>query len=335
MPTRGRSSISPAKLPPVHSPIDLSRYIQRRHFRAYERDMARSTYGYGVDLRRTRWLTTSLAGQTPLRALEHAWFAVADELMAGELRFPADSGDIPILSEIVEVAKLLHTTPPAIRLLTPAARRSGDWGLVTPLGDPRGSDEWLVLDVEALERQPPAERAFLLGMGLGHLHCGHGALFLAHLVAHRRRGHRVLRAILRPWVRVAAFSGDRAGLLAAGDLRAAIAALDTSIATSPKWAPRFPPLEVRAVALEEFSETTVAARFRARKRRDGHEITLEEDLQAIAGPPKTPGEDGEDATEAPPGDSAPASDEATAGVPDDAWTLARCDHRLTTRLGLF
>jgi hypothetical protein len=208
---------------------------------------------------------------------------------------------------------------------------------VTPLGDPRGSDEWLVLDVEALERLSPAERAFLLGMGLGHLHCGHGALFLAHLVAHRRRGHRVLRAILRPWVRVAAFSGDRAGLLAAGDLRAAMTALETSIATAPKWAPRFPPIEVRAVALEEFSETTVAARFRARKRREGHEITLEEEVQAIAGPPQVPGEEGE-GDGAPQGaarDDAPAADDAAAGVPDDAWTLARCDHRLTTRLGLF
>ncbi|MEZ4380209.1 MAG: hypothetical protein R3A79_02585 [Nannocystaceae bacterium] len=315
----------------MHSPIDLSRYIQRRHFRAYERDMARSTYGYGVDLRRTRWLTTSLAGQTPLRALEHAWFAIADELMGGELRFPTSSGDIPILSEIVDIAKLLHTTPPAIRILTPQAR---GWGVVTPLGDPRGSDEWLVLDLEALERLPPAERAFLLGMGLGHLHCGHGALFLAHLLAVRRRGGRVLRTLLRPWVRVAAFSGDRAGLLAAGDLQAATRALQTSVATSPKWAPRFPPLEVRALALEEFAETTVAARFRARKRREGHEITLEEDLQALAGPPQTPDEaDASGEAAPPPRDATPPDSEV--GVPDDAWTLARCDHRLTTRLGLF
>ena len=29
-----------------------------------------------------------------------------------------------------------------------------------------------------------------------------------------------------------------------------------------------------------------------------------------------------------------AGAEEIAGVPDDAWTLARCDHRLTRRLGL-
>ena len=79
----------------MDSSIDLSRYIQRRHFRSYERDMARSTYGYGVDLRRTRWLTTSVVGQTPLRALEHAWFALADDLMEDELRVPDSPDDIP------------------------------------------------------------------------------------------------------------------------------------------------------------------------------------------------------------------------------------------------
>ncbi|MCB9704479.1 MAG: hypothetical protein H6711_21525 [Myxococcales bacterium] len=225
----------------MHAPIDLSRYIQRRHFRAYERDMARGTYGYGVDLRRTRWLTASMAGQAPLRALEHAWVPLADSLMGEELRFAERPGDIPILSEIVEIARLLHTTPPALRLLTPAAQRSGEWGFVTPLSDPRGSDEWLVLDLDALQRQPERERAFLLGAGLGHLHCGHGALFAAHLVSHRRgRGNGLIRALLRPWVKVAVFSADRAGLLAASELPAALVALETAAATTPGWWPAFP-----------------------------------------------------------------------------------------------
>lgn len=325
--------MAPGRLAPVHAPIDLSRYIQRRHFRAYERDMARGTYGYGVDLRRTRWLTASMAGQAPLRALEHAWVPLADSLMGEELRFAERPGDIPILSEIVEIARLLHTTPPALRLLTPAAQRSGEWGFVTPLSDPRGSDEWLVLDLDALQRQPERERAFLLGAGLGHLHCGHGALFAAHLVSHRRgRGNGLIRALLRPWVKVAVFSADRAGLLAASELPAALVALETAAATTPGWWPAFPDLSLRRAALEEFSATTVAARFRSRRRREVGP-SLEEDLRTIASPAE-PEAEGEAEPNAAGAEAVNAGAEEIAGVPDDAWTLARCDHRLTRRLGL-
>lgn len=326
----------------MDSSIDLSRYIQRRHFRSYERDMARSTYGYGVDLRRTRWLTTSVVGQAPLRALEHAWFALADALMEDELRVPDSPCDIPLLSEVVEIARLLRTAPPAIRLLK---RRSGgprEWGVVTPLGDPRSSNEWLVLDLEALSRLPAEERAFLLGVGLGHLHCGHGALFLAHLIGHRRGGHRLLRGLLRPWTRVAAFSADRAGLLASGDLEASLRALELSATLAPAWSPKFPDVASRRLALQEFAVSTVAARFRTRRLREGHDLDLEEDLSALAEPPP-PGESSEDASEDasednPRPDSSETVDDGvdplTDGVPDDAWTLTRCDHRLTKRLGL-
>ena len=332
---RERSAIWPAKLPPVDSQIDLSRYIQRRHFRSYERDMARSTYGYGVDLRRTRWLTTSVIGQAPLRALEHAWFSLADALMEDELRVPDRASDIPLLSEVVEIARLLRTAPPAIRILK--QRRGGprEWGIVTPLGDPRSSNEWLVLDLEALSRLPREERAFLLGVGLGHLHCGHGALFLAHLVGHRRGGHRLLRGLLRPWTRVAAFSADRAGLLASGDLDGSQRALELSATLAPPWSPKFPGVESRRLALQEFSESTVAARFRARRRRDDHAVDLEEDLSALAEP--APSDEETSSDEAPQPEPAPtvdAIDPLTDGVPDDAWTLTRCDHRLTKRLGL-
>ncbi len=333
----------------MDSSIDLSRYIQRRHFRSYERDMARSTYGYGVDLRRTRWLTTSVVGQAPLRALEHAWFALADDLMEDELRVPDSLDDIPLLSEVVEIARLLRTAPPAIRILK--RRRGGprEWGIVTPLGDPRSSNEWLVLDLEALSRLPRGERAFLLGTGLGHLHCGHGALFLAHLVGRRRGGYRLLRGLLRPWVRVAAFSAERAGLLASGDLDASLRALELSATLAPPWSPNFPALEGRRLAIQEFAESTVAARFRARQMREGYTVDLEEDLSALAEPPPTGDENPTEAQDgeqehANEGDSSrggrpqepldDGSDPLTEGVPDDAWTLTRCDHRLTKRLGL-
>jgi len=312
--------------------------------------MARSTYGYGVDLRRTRWLTASVIGQAPLRALEHAWFSLAETLMTEELRVPDQASDIPILSEVIAIARLLGTTPPAIRILRESDRAQGAWGLVTPLGDPRGSNEWLVLDLQALSQLADAERLFLLGEGLGHLHCGHGALFLAHLVGERRGGHGLLRRLLKPWTRVASFSADRAGLLAAGDLGASLLALEHSVAAAPPWSPRFASPDDRRISLEEFASTTVAARFRARRLREAREeVDLAADLEALAGPPpqdadaektetdaeKTDAEtDGSDST--PPADAQPdeADDDELEGVPDDAWTIARCDHRLTTRLRL-
>ncbi len=304
--------------------------------------MARSTYGYGVDLRRTRWLTTSLVGQAPLRALEHSWYALAGSLLQDELRVPELTGDIPLLGEIAQIARLLRTVPPAVRLLQQGDNSvRNDWGLVTPLGDPRGSNEWIVLDREALDNLPAPERAFLLGAGLGHLHCGHGALFLAHLVGHRRSGHGLLRGFLRPWIKVAVFSADRAGLLAAGDLEASLIALQRSIAAAPTWSPQFPDFEARRLALEEFAMSTVAARFRARLQREADEIDLEEELRSLASPPpQTDSDETDDPSQAKTPDSSdneqnPATDpDESDGVPDDAWSLARCDHRLTTRLRL-
>ena len=333
---RERSTISPAKVPQVDSPIDLSRYIQRRHFRSFERDMARSTYGYGVDLRRAHWLTTSLVGQAPLRALEHSWYAISETLMHEELRVPERAGDIPLLGEVAKITRLLRTVPPAIRILREGTNARHQWGLVTPLGDPRGSNEWFVLDLKALQNLPAPERAFLLGSGLGHLHCGHGALFLAHLIGHRNSSHRLLRGLLRPWTKVAVFSADRAGLLASGDLEASLAALQRSIAAAPEWSPNFPGFEARRLALEEFALTTVAARFRTRLRRDTDEIDLEEELRSLASPPPETDSDNDQSSGENP-DSTPDSDndpDESDGVPDDAWTLARCDQRLTKRLRL-
>ena len=311
--------------------IDLGRYIQRRHVRAYEREMARGTYAYGVDVRRARWLTTSALGQAAMRSIEHAWFRLADELIARELAYPDGPGAIPLLNDVIELCQLLHTTPPAVRVVTPAAREARAFGLVTPLGDPRSSDDWLVVDAEALAALPAPERAFLLAAGLAHLQCGHGVLFIAHLVGLRRGGHGVLRRALLPWTRVAAFSADRAGLLAAGDLDAALRALALEIAAAPAWAPSAGALAARRVALEEFAESAALARARTRRAvSDEAPVALEALVGALPGAEADGGEpaDGPAARPEPP--RAPE-----AGVPDGAWTLARCDQRLTRRLGLF
>lgn len=306
----------------MSTPIDLGRFIQRRHFRAYERDLARGTYAFGVDVRRVRWLTTSAIGQATLRSIEHAWYRLADELIAGELGFPQRPEEIPLLDELATLCQLLHTTPPAVRLLAPEARASGQWAPVTPLGDPRSSDDWLVLDPDALARMDDGVRAFHLAAGLGHLQCGHGVLFIAHLVGQRRGLLGLYRRLLRPWSRLAAFSADRAGLLAVGDLDTALRALDT--AAEPAWHPDSAPLAERRRALTEFAESAVVARIRTQRAAAGE---TRRSIEALIGALPDTDTDTEAAPPEPPA--------ADAGVPDHAWTLARCDGRLTRRLRLF
>lgn len=307
------------------SPLDLGRFVQRRQLRTYEQDLARSVYAYGVDVRRFQWLSHSLAAQTALRALDLRWGGHATALMtAGDLQYPEGAESLPILQEIIQVADLLHANLPGIRFLTTQGRASRSWPLVTPLANSRGGDAWLVIDRQRLAELPPAARAFLLGQGLGHLQCGHGGLFMAHLVSADSRARLTLiRALLRSWSLVAAFSADRAGLLAAGELDVALYALAPPD-PAPAWLPEFSPRPERERALREFERSRVVARVRSHQRFRREQAPVEEIVAALDPDPAETREN--DATAAAP---PPAAE-----VPADAWPLARCDQRLTHRLGL-
>lgn len=300
--------------------------MQRRQLRAYEQDLARAAYAYGVDIRRFQWLTHSLTAQTAMRALELRWSEHASTLMsAGDLQYPEGADSLPILQEIIQIADLLHTTLPGIRFVTEKGRSSGLWPLVAPIANARGGDAWLVLDREGLDRLDPAERAFLLAQGLGHLQCAHGGLFMAHLVTARDLvQHASVRLFLRSWTQIAAFSADRAGLLAAGSLAPALRALDPRDKPQPTWLPGFAPLHERERALQEFDRTRVVARVRSQQRHRRDQAAPEEILAALA-----------PATEETGDKTATSAEPPAAEVPADAWPLARCDQRLTQRLGLF
>lgn len=307
----------------MSSPLDLGRFVQRRQLRTYEQDLARAAYAYGVDVRRFQWLSHSLAAQTAMRALELRWGEHATALMtAGDLQYPEGAESLPILQEIIQIADLLHTTLPGIRFVTARGRAAGLWPLVTPLANSRGGDAWLVLDREGLAAREPAVRAALLAQGLAHLQCGHGGLFMAHLVSAHDLGHALLRALLRSWSQIAAFSADRAGLLAAGALEPALAALDPHGAPRPTWLPSFAPLAERERALREFDRSRVVARVRSQQRHRREQQLATEEIVAALDP--SPADKPADKPTDPP----------AAEVPADAWPLARCDQRLTLRLGL-
>lgn len=321
----------------MSDPLDLGRFVQRRQLRGYEQDLARAGYAYGVDLRRFQWLSHSLAAQTALRALELRWSEHAASLMtAGDLQYPEGADSLPILQELIRIAELLHATLPGIRFVTAKGRASRTWPLVTPLANSRGGDAWLVLDPQGLASLPAAERAFLLGQGLAHLQCGHGGLFMAHLMSAHHLGHGLTRALLRSWSQLAAFSADRAGLLAAGELESALHALDPRNlpVPEPAWFPTFAPLAERERALREFERSRVVARIRSQQRHRREQAPADEILAMLdQAPEKTPPDD------TAPGEARSDPDRLhgapTFEVPADAWPLARCDQRLTARLRLF
>lgn len=309
---------------------DLSHFVQHRQLDVYEQSMARQGYAYGVDLRRSHWLASSTVGNALVRAVDRAWPKLADHL-ASEIASQA-AAPIKLLRELAVHMNLLRAPLPTIKLLR--AEQRGRWPLVTPLGATRGGALWLILDVDALTAVAADQRAFLLGAGLGHLHCDHAVFFSAHLLAHHRDGGptpilssrrfagdlqiRTLRSAMTPWTKVMMFSADRAGLLACGRLETAVAMIENPpIAVGqagehePRWLPPLPSPAVRVRALEEFARSAVYAKvtaMRARQRELARSVTL--DVRA----------DGEDP--------------AKIHVPADAWSLARVDARLTRHLNL-
>jgi len=303
---------------------DLARFLQKRKLAAYEEGMARLAYAYGVDLRRARWLTDSSVGNALVRAVDRRWPVLSRDLVErGELDVP-DHAPTSLLREVADCMQLLRSPLPVVRLVgKPGANddESIRWPLAVGLGPTHGDVNWLVLDVEGLMDLDVGLRQFFIGAALADLQCDHGVFVTAHLLASRRDGDlsaRLLRTTLRPWSQVMAFTADRAGLLCAPDLETATTGMERQQALrntqGRAWLPPLPTLEERKRALSEFDKTKVVARIRAARARAVGQVP------SLVAPPS--------------GDREGPSD-GELGVPDDAWSLARVDTRLTRRLGLF
>jgi hypothetical protein len=307
----------------VDASADLKRHLQRRRLKNYERSMARLSYAYGVDVRRSWWLAQSTIGNSLVRAVDRRWAMLARELMEHDFEDAARLLAPDLLQRIGRLQHLLRAPLPALRALRAGARASGRWPWVTPLAPTHGDVHWLVLDLEALAARTESELDFVLASALGHLQCDHGVFFTAHLLAARREGLAlgVVRRALAPWSRVMAFSADRAGLLAAGDLDTALDMLQSRAEADAAidWLPPLPAIELRAEALREFDRSVVMARIRTARANGNVAISLGDDV----GPPPSPSSP-----------SPPAAPPPTVGIPEDAWSLARCDERLTGRLRL-
>lgn len=393
----------------VHIAADLPQFLQRRELAAYEQRLARTAYAYGVDLRRAQWLSGSTVGDPLMRAVDRRWTRLVQGLEEDSLLPQRKAPPTMLLEEVARLIHMLRAPLPTLRLLR--SEVASQWPAVTPLGTTKGGIHWLVLDLDRVMSMPADERTFVLAAGLGHLQCDHGPIFAAHLMAHRRTGASekkeggrrpmaaLVRGLLRPWAKVAVFSADRAGLVAVESLPVALRAVERLDAERVGWMPRWPALETRRRALEDFDRSSlmarrrllatdgfgwaiappgreeeldtltrkIAAAFDGALRLGGRLAMRIEGYERRGSKDEASGEAGQ-ATEGPEASDAAAANERTTereetaasanesvrsepvepqAPPIDperaslleqalrqAWSLARCDQRLTRRLGL-
>ncbi len=332
----------------VHVASDVTALLQRREVLAWEQRVARSAYAYGVDLRRAQWLDNSTFGEPIMRAVDRKWNALVADLSGSILQDASRTAPLALMEEIARIARLLRAPMPTLRLLVRGLAPQR-WPCITPLGTTKGAMHWLVVDPDLLTALPAHERSFLIGSALADLQCDHGPVYSAHLMTDRaQRGNGLVRLLLRPWAYVGAFSADRGGLIACGDLAAATSALRVHADSDVPWLPARPPLSHREAALADFDRSTTMTRLRIlleRHRASVHELSVLESRTPEPSPEPTTEAQRDDAptgadrdpyrrpanADAP---KAPERDEEMERALSGAWSLARCDARLTRRLGL-
>lgn len=320
---------------------DFGRLIQSQRLTSYERYEARNSYAYAVDLRRAEWAATSRLGSPLTRVLDRAWVGFAETLKREAYTSPPEDVPTKLLAELYGIVQRLRAPSPTVLQLGEAAKRSPltPWPIATPVGTCSGNEHWLLLDVQTLLELEPGHRRFVLGSALGHLHCGHGPYFACHAMLHsggRRRLIEPVRWAMSPWSRVLGYSADRAGALACESLEATQTAIvaDDELRAQIHWLPKPPPLETRLAAALDFSRSVTHARTLALYRRLGLDSAIDSEHAGPSPEPQPDSETGE-RTQAETATDSSASLGGVETTRTGAWSLARCDRRLTERLGLF
>ena len=363
----------------VHIAADLPQFLQRRELAAFEQRLARKGYAYGVDLRRAAWIASSMLGDPLMRSVDRRWSEMVQGLDADCLQPPRVAPPTPLLEELADLVQLLRAPLPNVRLLRPETAEA--WPAVTPLSTTKGGIHWLIFDLARVQAMSPERRTFVLASALAHLQCDHGVIFSAYLMRHRGTPLRMVESMMKPWSKIAMFSADRAGLVAARSLEAATAAIEDD--TAAAWMPPKPPARDRIEALEDFNRSQIMVRRRVLSDPDGGGWTMaspgpedegsslgrrlqnlllrgprlrakpaatepEGDSPEQAAPSKeadaeakpdakAEGETSESTAPPPAPEPAPLDPELAAVLQRElasAWTLARCDARLTKRLKL-
>jgi len=294
-------------------PHVLEGLLHRRNNAAHKERRARDAYAFGVDVRRTRWFIQHRLLGAGLRAVERQWKSVWDKLQHDSLE-PEAICPAPILRELATCIKILGAPTPTVSCLNERAHLSGAWPSVTVLGTSHGDVRHLLLDLRGLQALSDAEQRFALASALGHLQCDHALFFTAALVARLEESnfmHRGLTRALGPGTKLMCFSADRAALLCGDGIEATMEGLRQHVAESrsanTRWLPSPSNYDLRVTALKEFYRSDVHARILSARM-----VKASGERSSNGGPDTEP----------------------KAHVPDDAWSVAKVDRRLTQRLGL-
>ncbi|MEM7160782.1 MAG: hypothetical protein AAF799_48560 [Myxococcota bacterium] len=103
----------------VHIAADLPQFLQRRELAAFEQRLARKGYAYGVDLRRAAWIASSMLGDPLMRSVDRRWSELVHGLDTECLKPPRVAPPTPLLEELADLVQLLRAPLPNVRLLRP------------------------------------------------------------------------------------------------------------------------------------------------------------------------------------------------------------------------
>ena len=206
--------------------FDFARYVATRRGFAERRARDGAAYAYVGERRVARSLAAARPVTLALEATGRLWKRVAKEKVLGSA-VPVSHEQFPRLWEItVRCAEVLHIAVPTVYVAPTLDEESAST---------LGTDEeaYIVLSAKRIAPLTDDELAFVIGHECGHIHNNH-APFSTALHTLTTGTEFYVRWIVQPavlalraWARRAAITGDRAGLLCARNLDAAISALRT------------------------------------------------------------------------------------------------------------
>ncbi len=204
--------------------FDLARYIAMRHGQGVAGARDGATYAYTGERKLRRTLAMARPVTMALEATTRLWKDVARAELLGTSIKVTDQQYPRVLAAARRAGEALRLRLPPV-VVAPA--RKGLTARVLGTED----TPYLVVGAEWADRLDDAELTALVGHELGHLHNGH-VLYTTALYYLTHSAVFFVRWIVQPaimtlqaWSRRAEITCDRAGLIAAGDVRTALSSM--------------------------------------------------------------------------------------------------------------
>jgi len=205
--------------------FDFQQYIQERTRAGASpaADAAGVPYAFGRDAKVMRSLERAKPVKMALEVSHRIERARLDEIL-GEAEAASETRDAKLFALVGASAKALGISPPALMI----TQRPGALEIQALLVD---GEPVVLLDRDMVDRFDETALGFFIGQQLGHIQNQH-LVFLTTAFALRHLEEAFLGWVVRPanfaidrWLKLGQLTADRAGLLACGDLHAAVEAL--------------------------------------------------------------------------------------------------------------